>query len=318
MKPPLVLAPMAGLTHSALRTIISGFGGCGLLSTEMLPARSLVAENPNVSPFLIRSEAEKPLSYQLLAGRPEDIEPAVKRLEELGAAAIDLNLGCGAPKVRRAGCGIALWEDRSRLVAVVRQIRRCTRLPFTAKIRLGPAPDEEKFMERVKLLEDLGLDALYIHARLDRESFSRPPRWEFAGMAKEWISIPVIINGGIFSLSDAKKCLSQSGADGLMIGRAAAVKPWIFSDIASSLFGFEADPEKKDLPGLYLEFYQLLVSRFPEERRLGRLKEFTHHFARNYPFGNRLAMAVQRAGSMEQARNLALEFFEKNVGTERI
>ena len=87
-------------------------------------------------------------------------------------------------------------------------------------------------------------------------------------MAKEWISIPVIINGGIFSLSDAKKCLGQSGADGLMIGRAAAVEPWIFSDIASSLFGFEADSEKKIFPDFIWNFISYLCHGFPKKDAL--------------------------------------------------
>ncbi len=317
VSPPLFLAPMAGLTHSALRAVIAGFGGVGLFSTEMLSAKSLAVENPEISPYLIRTEREEPLSYQLLTGNPEEVPRAVERVQELGAAAVDLNLGCGAPKVRRAGSGIALWENEERLRAVIREIRRCTSLPFTAKIRLGPGPDEGELERRVRLLEDLGLDGIYIHARFDREPFSRRPKWEWIGLVKGWIEIPVIVNGGIFSAKDAVRCIEQSGADGLMIGRAAAVKPWIFSRIAYEIYGQDFHHEKIDLPRVYQAFFFELFSRFPEERQLGRLKEFTHYFSRNYPFGNRLAMAVQRAQSMEEALETATEFFEKNKGTER-
>ena len=318
VSPPLFLAPMAGLTHSALRALIAGFGGVGLLSTEMLSAKSLCMENSCVSPYLIKTERETPMSYQLLTGQPGEIPFALARLEDLGAAAVDLNLGCGAPKVRRTGCGIVLWNDEARLKAVVREIRRDTNLPFTAKIRLGPELSRTEFRRRLLLLEDLGLDALYIHARLDGEPFSRRPRWEWAGLAKKWVIIPVIINGGICGAGDAAKCLAMSGADGLMIGRAAVVRPWIFSEIASEIYKVDLPPAIIDLPGLYWAFWGGLVSRFPGERQLGRLKEFTHYFARNYPFGNRLAMAVQRAGTMEQAREEAILFFDKNQGMERI
>ncbi len=317
IRPPLVLAPMAGLTHSALRSIIAQFGGVGLYSTEMLSAKSIPFENPENSPYLIRTARETPLSYQLLVGQASHVRPAVERLEALGAAAIDLNLGCGAPKVRKLGCGIALWEDEDRLKEVVWKIRSSTDLPFTAKIRLGPCLDRAMFRRRLLLLEALGLDALYIHARLDREPFSRKPRWEWAGLAKQWLGIPIIINGGIFSLEDATRCLAQSNADGLMIGRAAAIMPWIFSCIASGLSGLSSPPPQIDLPAIYHSFCHGLISRFPQERRIGRLKEFTHYFSRNYPFGNRLAMAVQGSTSMSEAMEKADRFFERNRGTER-
>ncbi len=312
ISPPLFLAPMAGLTHSALRALIAEFGGVGLYSTEMLSARSLPVESPRHSPYLITTKVESPLSYQLLAGSPEDIPKAVERVEELGAAAVDLNLGCGAPKVRRLGCGMALWEDMERLKAVVKKIRSCTSKPFTAKIRLGPKLHEEELKARLLLLQDLGVDCLYLHARLDKEPFSRRPRWEWAAKARLWLDIPLVVNGGIFSVEDARRCLEVTGANGLMIGRASAISPWIFSVIASRLYGKGKEPDAIDLPGIYEYFFNELVSRFPKERQIGRLKEFTHYFSRNYPFGNRLAMAVQRAATMSEALEAAQNFFEKN------
>ncbi len=317
VEPPLFLAPMAGLTHSALRRVIADFGGVGLFSTEMLSARSLAVESPKLSPYLIKTPEESPMSYQLLAGSPREIPPAVERLGELGAAAVDLNLGCGAPRVKRSGSGIALWNDECRLKAVAAEIRKRTSLPFTAKIRLGPGPDPDELRRRVLILEDLGVDALYVHARFDREPFSRNPKWQWVGKIKEWVNLPVIANGGIFSLQDAQKCLEQSGADGLMVGRAAAMKPWIFSIIASKLYGTDSCCRQINLPEIYRAFFEGLASRFPVDRQLGRLKEFTHYFAGNYPFGNRLAMAVQRASSMDEAMEAAVKFFELNAGTER-
>src|SRR3989338_5657080 len=103
ISPPLFLAPMAGLTHSALRRLILELGGIGLLSTEMLSAARLPSENPQISPYLVRSAQETPLSYQLLVSRVEEVAPAIAKLHVLGAQAIDLNLGCPAPTVRRMG-----------------------------------------------------------------------------------------------------------------------------------------------------------------------------------------------------------------------
>lgn len=307
--PPLLLAPMAGVTHSALRKVLMEFGGVGLLSTEMLSARRLPAENSTVSPYLIRTISEKPLSYQLFVTNQNDIAPAIDALHRFGADAIDLNLGCPAPRVRSAGGGSRLMSEPGTMRKIVRTARNMTGLPLTAKIRLGETLDKKKLQNFCLMLEGEGIDMLTVHARLRKEGFQRKPRWEWVRFVKEWLSIPVIANGSVFSVEDARKCLAISGADGLMIGRAAPEKPWIFAEIARTLFG--ADLPEKDivLPQIFHDVLQGLTDRFRPERRLGRLKEFTHYFAGNYPFGHHLASAVQSSGTVEQAWQRASAFF---------
>jgi nifR3 family TIM-barrel protein len=318
VKPPLFLAPMAGLTHSALRTLLLSFGGVGLLSTEMLSARRLPAESVHSSPYLVRTAGEGPLSYQLLVTAPEEVAPAVAILHRLGADAIDLNLGCPAPKVRQAGGGSSLMADPARVCRIVATARRHTLLPLTAKIRLGETLDEDNLKGFCQMLAAEGIDLLTVHARLRREPFGRKPRWEWVGRVKQWLAIPVIANGGICSVETARECLRISGADGLMLGRAAAEKPWIFAEIAREVYGAETGSREIDLPQIYLEMAAALAARFRPERRLGRLKEFTHYFASNYPFGHHLAMAVQASGSMEEAWERALAFFARQAPGNRL
>ncbi len=319
ISPPLFLAPMAGLTHSALRQLILDFGPVGLLSTEMLSASSLPHENSEHSPYLIRTQREKPISYQLLVFKVDQVERAVEKLLSLGADCIDINLGCGAPKVVKKGGGVALSHDPERLKDIVKAIKALCNLPVTVKIRLGPTPDVASFKDRCLFLQDLGIDALYVHARFDKEPFARPPKWEMAAEAKRVLSIPVIVNGGIFNSEDAKKCLDVTGADGLMIGRGAAIRPWIFRDLASKVYQFEVSNfELPDLSVVWMNFFHYLESLFPPERRIGRLKEFTHYFSQNYAFGNRLAMAVQRSKTMEEAKLRAIEFFMKNKNEHQV
>lgn len=309
--PPLILAPMAGLTHSALRTLVAECGGCGLLSTEMLSARSLPHENVFTSPFLVRGPLEYPLSFQLLVSEPERVPPALEKLHEAGADAVDINLGCRAPKVVRQGAGHALSLDHERLKRVVAEARRCTSLPLTAKIRLGGSPDDPETGRLARLLEECGIDMLHVHARLAKEGFARPPRWEAAAGIKEMLSIPLVLNGGIESGRDAMKCIEITGADGLMVGRAAAAFPWIFREIASYLRG-DGSEFTPDRPALYRRFVSILTDRFPVEKQLGRLKEFTHYFSRNYKFGHQLAWKVQAAKSIQDAMDRAEAFFERN------
>ena len=310
--PPLLLAPMAGLTHSALRTTILGFGGVGLLSTEMLSAARLPAEDAVLSPYLVRTAEERPLSYQLLLTVEKQIPRVFARLHGLQADSVDLNLGCPAPMVRQAGGGSSLMEQPELVRRIVAAARKQTALPLTAKIRLGESLDANKLRDFCCMLEGEGIDLLTVHARLRAEPFARPPRWEWVGRVKEWIRIPVVANGSIDSVASARACLRSSGADGLMIGRQAAITPWIFAEIAREVYDLELPPAQISLPLVYQDFAVALIHRFTPERRLGRLKEFTHYFARNYFFGHHLASGVQGSKSMTAAWKRAVGFFREN------
>jgi len=314
LNPPLFLAPMAGLTHSALRQLIAGFGGIGLLSTEMLGAKRLPTENPGISPYLIRTASEKPLSYQLLVASAKEIGPAIDALHALKADAVDLNMGCPAPAVGRIGAGIRLMEQPENVRSIVAEARKRTDLPLTAKIRISSELDDQKLRAFCTMLEDEGIDLLSIHARFKHESFARKPRWESIARVKDWLRIPVIANGGIFSVQDAEQCLRVSNADGLMLGRGAAIKPWLFAEIARDVYGCTVAEPTVSLPLMYGNFIDILSELFRPEHRLGRLKEFTHYFAQNYKFGHHLASRVQSSATVDEARERAAVFFDN--GTE--
>ncbi len=308
--PPLALAPMVGLSHSALRTLLLELGGVGLLFTEMLSAKRLPQENERVSPFLIRSKDEYPLFYQVFLNDPSLVDAAVHKLHELGVHGIDINLGCPAPQLRKWGAGCFLAKDHQTVAAVISTFRKKTDVPLSVKVRLGERNGEKQFLNLCRLIEDQGADCLTIHARFNDDKFCRKPKWDWIAEVKETISIPIIANGGIFSVEDASNCLRISGADGLMIGRGAVMRPWIFAEIASTHFGMSLPCGSIPPLELYGRFICLLTERFTRERRLGRLKQFTHYFAGSYVFGHQLASAVQNSSSMEQAMDIAERFFE--------
>ncbi len=312
LQPPLLLAPMAGLTHSALRTLLLDFGGMGLLSTEMLAARRLPIENEQISPFLVRTSRETPLSYQLLVRDAADVAPALAALHRLKADAVDINLGCPAPRVRRSGGGSSLMDRPDKVKAIIAEARKRTELPVTAKIRLGENFSEESLRNFCLMLEGEGIDLLTVHARLRKEPFCRKPHWQWVAKVKEWLEIPVIANGSVLSVADAEKCLEVTGADGLMIGRGAAWTPWLFADIGRQVYGLDIPEKKISLPEIYATFVSSLLERFQPERRLGRLKEFTHYLAANYAFGHTLAVQVQTASSVDEAWLRAVEFFRRH------
>ncbi len=309
--PPLALAPMVGLSHSALRLLILERGGIGLFFSEMLSVGRLPTENETVSPFLCRSSAESPLIYQIFAGPGQDIVPAVERIHQLNAQGIDLNLGCPAPAVRKLGAGSFMAPDE--VQAMIRLLRQSTHLPLTAKIRLGKTLDEQTLLSFCRMLEGEGVDLLTVHARLQGEKFCRRPRWEWVAKVKNAVQIPVLANGGIFSVEDAATCLERSGADGLMIGRGAVCKPWLFADIAKKIYNFNGYTGI-NVKDVYFRFMDLLEERFLPERRLGRLKQFTHYYSSNFTFGHHFAMGVQNSKNMTEASAVAREFFDTNKG----
>ncbi len=307
--PPLALAPMVGLSHSALRSLILEIGGVGILFTEMLSAKTLPEENHRISPFLVRSEEEQPLFYQIFLHQPDALIPAIKKLHTLNAQGIDLNAGCPAPSLKRQGAGCALSRNPVMLQEILKTMRSNSALPISVKIRLGDRMDKEKLIELCKIIEGEGVDCLTIHARLNNEKFCRKPRWDWVGIAKKELSIPVIANGGIFTVEDAKICLDNSGADGLMIGRGAACRPWLFAEIAEAVYGVPQQRNVNSSSEIFFRFFELLENRFVENRRLGRLKQFTHYFASPFLYGHGFASRIQNSKSMDMAKEIAEDFF---------
>jgi tRNA-dihydrouridine synthase len=289
-----------------------GFGGVGLLSTEMLSAKRLPTENPRISPYLIRTDMESPLSYQLLTSTDIEIGRAIDALHALKADAVDLNMGCPSTAVSKFGAGVILMEQPDKVRRIVAEARKRTALPLSAKIRLGSDADSRKLKTFCSMLEGEGIDMLTVHARFKHEPFARNPRWSYIAEIKECVKIPVIANGGIFSIEDAEKCLRISGADGLMLGRGAVIKPWLFSEIARTVFARDIPEPVVSLPDVYAAFVDTLNADYRPIYRLGRLKEFTHYFARNYKFGHSFACKIQSSSSMDEASERAGTFFAKN------
>jgi tRNA-dihydrouridine synthase B len=311
--PPVAIAPMVGISHSAFRTLLHQLGGVGLLYTEMLAARRLPHDNPNCSPLLVRSAGERPLFYQITTANEDEVAKAVEKLHELKAEGIDLNLGCPAPLIVKQGAGQALFENMGNLVKILRKIRGATKLPLGVKIRLGKGPEDNAFFDRCRLFEDEGVDVIAVHARYLGEKFCRKPRWSEIARIKEMIKLPILANGGIFSVKDARHCLAQSGADGLMIGRGAAIRPTLCREVAENVFGLKYSSNMPGKEEIVAEFIKLLENRFAPERRLGRLKQFISYFGQDLEFGHQLITAVQNSSSLAIAKDRALHFFDQKA-----
>lgn len=224
----LMLAPMAGITDTVLRSMVRQMDKECLLVTEMLSSEALV-NNPHAK-ILESSEFESPLAFQLSGHKPHLMAKAAKILEER-ADFIDVNMGCPVKKVVCGGDGSALMKTPQIASDIVKAIKDNIEKPVTVKFRLGWTMDTKNFVEFGKLMEESGADAITIHARTRSQMYADKADWaEIAKLTKE-VNIPVYANGDIVSIESAIECLKLSNADGLAIGRGALGNPYIFKQI---------------------------------------------------------------------------------------
>jgi tRNA-dihydrouridine synthase B len=311
--PPLLCAPMAGITHSAFRRLVAGFGGCGALCTEMLSAGALMVEDLAVSPFTKKRPCEGRVAYQLRLTGEEDFPRLVERLKTLGPFALDVNLGCPAPEIRKSGGGIELFDDRERLRKALASVRRCWDGILTVKCRLGKRSGtwQETFADRLRIVEECGADAVTVHPRFSDEKLKRRARWELFPWIASLTALPVIANGDISGPSGGALDLLTAGkCSGLMVGRFAAVKPWIFREFAGERITV-------DYRDVWTDFYDYTCEDFRPEKAIGRLKEFTAYFARNFIYGHELFRKVQSAPDLETVKKKAVEFLSSSPAVER-
>jgi tRNA-dihydrouridine synthase len=307
IRPALFLAPMAGVTHSAFRRLLADFGGYGALFTEMLSTAAFLHEKPEESPFTRRRACEGQVFYQFRVAGGEDIEAMCRRLPLVDCAGVDLNLGCPAPRIQAQASGCALFRDFAQLRSVLERLRRNYAGTLTVKVRLGDDPDRwrEPFLERLRLFEDCGVHALTVHPRFSTEKLKRRARWhEFPWIAAR-TRLPVIGNGDICCPEDlASDPDSFAPLAGLMLGRIAAVKPWIFREFAG------LPPMALDYLEVWDRLYRYTLEDMPPERAFGRLKEFTFYFAKNFFFGHEMFKGIQKAHTPGEIREAAARFLE--------
>jgi tRNA-dihydrouridine synthase B len=304
--PPLFLAPMAGVTHSAFRRLVSDFGGHGALFTEMLSGRALLHEKIGASPFTKKRKQEGPVWFQLALSGGEDIPAIIDRLGAASPAALDLNAGCPAPEMERVMSGAALFADAPRFTSVLTALRRCWPGILTVKCRLWKTEQgwQDEFVKRLRIIEDCGADAVFVHPRFFNEKLKRRARWEHFPWICGQTTLPVIANGDIAAASDIEQNAAHfEQVKGLMIGRQAVVRPWIFRELTA-----DGSPMAVDYAEVWKRHFEYVNEDFPPEKAIGRLREFTKYYSCNFFFGHLLKSIGQGAPSLNILYEKAMEF----------
>jgi len=230
LKNALFLAPMVGVSDTPFREICVE-AGAGLTVAEMLTSNAELWQNERNRLKRIKPKSSGPHVVQIAGSDPELMAQAAAMNAELGADSIDINMGCPAKKVLKKAAGSALLKDQNLVERILREVVRRVDVPVTLKIRTGWCPETRNGVEIAKIAEDCGVQLLTVHGRTRACRFKGHAEYDTIAAIKNAISIPVIANGDIDSPQKAAAVLTQTGADGLMIGRSAQGRPWIFREI---------------------------------------------------------------------------------------
>jgi nifR3 family TIM-barrel protein len=331
VSPPVVLAPMAGITNVAFRRLCREQGG-GVYVCEMITTRALVERIPKTLKMVAFAEDEGFRSLQLYGVDPEVTARAVRMVGEDGLADhVDLNFGCPVPKVTRRGGGSALPWRRKLFGRIVKQAVEAAKpygIPLTIKMRKGIDDDHLTYVEAGLIAQEAGVAAVALHARTAEQRYSGNADWDAIATLKQALDVPVLGNGDIWEGSDALRMVEQTGVDGVVVGRGCLGRPWLFADLEAA---FTQGPDYKPvLPALgevtkiMSRHAELLVDALEDEKH--GCADFRKHIAwylKGFPVGGELRRALAMVSSLAQLDDLlgkldpAVPFPQEALGQPR-
>ena len=318
--PPLVLAPMAGITDRQFRLILRQIGGVGLVTMEFISSEAITRGNARQIRKLLFSEEERPLSIQIYGSDPGRMAAAAEIVEELRPDVCDINMGCPANKVLKGCAGAALMGDLDLAREIIREVRRRLTVPLTVKFRLGLEESRKNFLELGRICEGEGAAAVMLHGRTARQMYTGRADWARIAELKRAVSIPVVGNGDVETARDALEMFRQTGCDAVMCGRATMKNPWIFRQIAELLAGREArEPALSERRDLMLSHFEAIErTAFDPREALHKLRTMTSWYTHGLPNGRALRVRISELETPADFRAAVEEFFDAAAGPAAI
>ncbi len=291
IKGRVVLAPMAGVTSLAYRNFMKPFG-VALTVTEMVSDCGLIYDNARTVEYIKTTEEERPIAIQLFGSSAETICKAMDIVLEKNPNIdmFDINLGCPAPKVTKTGAGSALLKDPKKLEEMFKIICAHSPIPVTAKIRLGWNEDTLNFRENIKSLENAGIAAIGLHARTTRAGYAGKPRWDLVNNLRDEMTVPLVISGDMYDISNAKKALEITHADAIMVARGGVGNPKLIERL-NAYFDGKGEmpyPTKEEQKQYLLKFADMLIEEKGEYTAMMALRGIAPKFFSGFPDAKKL------------------------------
>jgi tRNA-dihydrouridine synthase B len=305
---PVILAPMSGVTDMPFRRLVKRMGA-GLVVSEMIASQAMIRETRQSLLMAKNAPEESPMSVQLAGCEPEVMAEAAKLNADRGAALIDINFGCPVKKVVNGHAGSSLMRDEVHAAKILEATVKAVSLPVTLKMRLGWDHANRNAPRLARIAEACGIRMISVHGRTRCQFYDGSADWAFIREVKQAVSIPVICNGDITTLDQARKALDQSGADGVMIGRGAYGKPWFLKQVIHFLKTGERlpDPKLAEQRDILLEHYDAMMSHYGVEAGVRVARKHLGWYARGFPgaadFRNRVMKLADPAAVHEAVNN---------------
>jgi nifR3 family TIM-barrel protein len=309
--PPVVLAPMAGITNPPFRKLCREHGA-GLYVCEMITSRALVERHPRTLRMIQFEPDEHPRSVQLYGVDPATVAAAVRMVvsEDL-ADHVDLNFGCPVPKVTRRGGGAALPFKRrlfERIVTAAVRAARPAGVPVTVKMRVGIDDVHQTYLAAGRIAADAGVASVALHARTAAQRYSGRADWSAIARLRETLpaELPVLGNGDVFSARDAVRMMSSTGCDGVVIGRGCLGRPWLFGELEAALTGRPVPPPPTlgEVAGTLARHARLLCEHLGQDKGIRDLRKHVSWYLKGYPAGGETRRRLAMVTSLDELDEL--------------
>ena len=315
IKNNVVMAPMAGISNSAYRTIIKEMG-CGLIVAEMVSDKALMYGSSKTQGMLYMTDFERPIAQQIFGSDIESFVVATKYIcEHMHPDIIDINMGCPVPKVAiSAQAGSALLKNPDKVYDIVKSVCKVSNVPVTVKIRSGWDEKSINAVEIAKIVEKAGASAITVHPRTRKQGYTGHADWDIIKQVKLNVSIPVIGNGDINSCYDAKRMLDETGCDAIMIGRGLLGNPWLVKECIDYLEkGIE--PKKvslKERIDMIKKHFSLLSKTKPERIALLEMRSHSTWYLKGLSGSKELKQEIFKTNTSEELMDLLDKYLDNN------
>lgn len=302
---PVVAAPMAGISDRPSRLIAREYG-CGLVYTEMISAKALTYKNQKTYLLMNMEDEQQPVSMQIFGSEPDVMAEGARIMQAHGAQIIDINMGCPVPKVVNNGEGSSLMRNPELAAEIVETMVKAVDVPITVKFRKGWDDASVNAVDFARRMEAAGVSAIAVHGRTRMQYYSGKADWEIIRQVKEAVQVPIIGNGDLFAPEDGKAMMAQTGCDGIMLGRGALGRPWMYQQTLDYLRTgqYAPEPTLEARKEVILHHARLICAEKGEYVAMKELRKHIAWYYKGLPNAARMRDLINTVSTMEELQNL--------------